>query len=117
LPVTGKGSGDQIKEESQADDPNKIERTSTETGKNVFNNYNLSNESERGYYFERIQQQHKEPEKESLKKPNTGYESSDTQKEEPQKINESDSNLKRERKKIDIANPDIIENFFRTSDD
>jgi cell division initiation protein len=117
LPVKGKGSGDQIKEESQADDPNKIERTSTETGKNVFNNYNLSNESESGYYFERIQEQPKEPEKESLKKPNTGYESSDTQKEEPQKINESDSNLKRERKKIDIANPDIIENFFRTSDD
>ena len=28
-----------------------------------------------------------------------------------------DNELKRERKKIDIANPDVIDNFFRTDED
>jgi cell division initiation protein len=31
--------------------------------------------------------------------------------------NQHDPGLKRQRKKIDIANPDIIENFFRTDED
>lgn len=37
--------------------------------------------------------------------------------ENPDEENQQDSGLKRQRKKIDIANPDIIENFFRTDED
>ncbi len=35
----------------------------------------------------------------------------------PDAENQQDPGLKRQRKKIDIANPDIIENFFRTDED
>jgi cell division initiation protein len=38
-------------------------------------------------------------------------------KENPETENQQDPGLKRQRKKIDIANPDIIENFFRTDED
>jgi len=37
--------------------------------------------------------------------------------ENPDAENQQDTGLKRQRKKIDIANPDIIENFFRTDED
>ncbi|MCL4415389.1 MAG: DivIVA domain-containing protein [Actinobacteria bacterium] len=37
--------------------------------------------------------------------------------ETPDTENQQDPSLKRQRKKIDIANPDIIENFFRTDED
>jgi cell division initiation protein len=37
--------------------------------------------------------------------------------ENPDAENQQDPGLKRQRKKIDIANPDIIENFFRTDED
>ena len=37
--------------------------------------------------------------------------------ENPDAENQQDPGLKRPRKKIDIANPDIVENFFRTDED
>ncbi|MCL5070314.1 MAG: DivIVA domain-containing protein [Actinobacteria bacterium] len=37
--------------------------------------------------------------------------------ENPDAESQQDPGLKRQRKKIDIANPDIIENFFRTDED
>jgi cell division initiation protein len=108
-----------FQENRTAEKVNRVENTSTDSGQNmsVFDNYNLNTERESGSYFERIQSQNLEPERESLKEPDLGDKSSDVQKEEVQKANENDSSLKRERKKIDIANPDIIENFFRASED
>jgi hypothetical protein len=58
-----------------------------------------------------------QPERESSEEPDYSGKSSNVQIEEVKKTDESDSSLKRERKKIDIANPDIIENFFRASED
>ncbi len=118
--VTDEESADHGKEEdAPAETDNEIKETSSEPGQkmSVFDNYNISNERESGYYFERMQNQGKEPEKESLNDSNIDYKPSDTQEEETQKTGVDESNLKRERKKIDIANPDIIENFFRASDD
>jgi hypothetical protein len=83
----------------------------------VFDNYNLNSQRDSGSYFERIQNQNLEPERESSVEPEYGVKSPDVQVEEVQKSDENGSSLKRERKKIDIANPDIIENFFRASED
>jgi cell division initiation protein len=98
---------------------NRVERPPTDPSQHmsVFDNYNLNAERESGSYFERIQKQNLEPGRESLEVPDFGDKSSDVQIEEVQKTGENDSNLKRERKKIDIANPDIIENFFKASED
>jgi cell division initiation protein len=83
----------------------------------VFENYSLNVERDSGSYFDRIQKQNLEPERESLEETDFGSKSPDLRVEEVQKSDENDSSLKRERKKIDIANPDIIENFFRASED
>ena len=127
------------KENRLGENLNGLERTPTDPGQrmSVFDNYNLNTERDSGSYFERIQNQNLEPERESLEEPDLGDKSSDVQTEDVQtedvqteevqtgevqtgeveKTDEDDSSLKRERKKIDIANPDIIENFFRTSED
>jgi cell division initiation protein len=116
---TDEDTGSYVKENLQAEKSGRIESPTADSTKNmsVFDNYNLNTERDSGSYFERMQKQGVEPEKESLEEPDFGNKSPDTQVEEVQKTVENDSNLKRERKKIDIANPDIIENFFRASDD
>ncbi len=108
-----------LKENPPAEKSNGIERTSPDSrqGMSVFDNYNLNTERDSGSYFERMQRQNLEPEREPLEEQDTGVQSSDVQIEEEQNAEENDSSLKRERKKIDIANPDIIENFFRASED
>jgi len=83
----------------------------------VFDNYNLNAERDSGSYFDRIQKQNLDPGREPLGGPDFGGKPADVQIEEVQKTGENDTSLKRERKKIDIANPDIIENFFRASED
>jgi cell division initiation protein len=112
-------TGTYVKENLQTEKSDRIENPPADARKNmsVFDNYNLNTERDSGSYFERVQKQNMESEKESLEEPDPGNKSPDVQIEEVQKTVENDSNLKRERKKIDIANPDIIENFFRASDD
>jgi len=111
--------GTQLRENPLAEKSNGIERTSPDSrqGMSVFDNYNLNTERDSGSYFERMQRQNLEAEREPFEKQDTGAQSSDAQIEEEQNAGEDDSSLKRERKKIDIANPDIIENFFRASED
>ena len=99
-----------------------------------FDKYNINTEKEGSYYFEKIgkqeikdknteqviqkQEEEKIVENSIEAEPDT---SKDAAESEPQTEKDEDSfnedNPKRERKKIDIANPDIIENFFRASDD
>jgi cell division initiation protein len=93
--------------------------------KSVFDNYALNTERESGSYFERIQKQNLEPERVSLDEPKKGPlvepdlagKSPEVLIEDARKTNANDTSLTRERKKIDIANPDIIENFFKASED
>jgi cell division initiation protein len=98
---------------------NITENNSADPGQHpsVFDNYSLNVERDSGSYFDRIQKQNLEPERQPVEEPGFGNKSPDAQMEEVQKADENDSSLKRERKKIDIANPDIIENFFRASED
>jgi cell division initiation protein len=98
---------------------NSIERSPSDSSQNmsVFDNYNLSAERDSGSYFDRIQKQNLDLGSDSLEGPDFGGKSPEAQSEEVQKTSENDTSLKRERKKIDIANPDIIENFFRASED
>ena len=57
------------------------------------------------------------PIKEAEVKYSDGEEKETAVDENPDAENQLDPGLKRQRKKIDIANPDIIENFFRTDED
>ncbi len=57
------------------------------------------------------------PIKESEEKYSASKEKETAGNENPETENQQDPGLKRQRKKIDIANPDIIENFFRTDED
>ena len=57
------------------------------------------------------------PIKEAEDKYSKGEEKEPAGNENPDAENRQDPGLKRQRKKIDIANPDIIENFFRTDED
>jgi cell division initiation protein len=57
------------------------------------------------------------PIKEAEDKYSAGEEKETAGDENPDAENQQDPGLKRQRKKIDIANPDIIENFFRTDED
>lgn len=57
------------------------------------------------------------PLKEEEDRNSTDEEKETAKKENPDTENQQDPGLKRQRKKIDIANPDIIENFFRTDED
>jgi len=99
-----------------------------------FDKYNINTEKEGSYYFEKIGKQEiqeKEPEQAFQKQEEEKIDekSSEAEQEiskhtagsEPQADKDeyslNEDNPKRERKKIDIANPDIIENFFRASDD
>ena len=111
--------GDFVPDNQLTQKLNRIERPTTDSRQSmsVFDNYNLNTERDSGSYFERIQKQNLQPERESSEEPDYSGKSSDVQIEEVKKTDESDSSLKRERKKIDIANPDIIENFFRASED
>ncbi len=111
--------GDIVPDNQLTQKLNRIERTTTDSRQpmSAFDNYSLNTERDSGSYFERMQKQNLEPERESLEEPDYGGKSSDVQIEEVKKTDESDPSLKRERKKIDIANPDIIENFFRASED
>jgi cell division initiation protein len=105
-----------------------------------FDRYKINSERDSGYYFERIQkQQEQEKTKETDQQKQEDLDKTDQQKQEDldktdqqkhQKVadnaeeqveketdfDETDT-PKRERKKIDIANPDIIENFFKAADD
>ncbi|MBM3706910.1 MAG: DivIVA domain-containing protein [Actinobacteria bacterium] len=72
--------------------------------------YKISKESDSGFYFIKEQVKEKKEEQEKSETPETPQELQETEK--------ADEILqKRQRKKIDIANPDIIENFFKASDD
>jgi cell division initiation protein len=99
-----------------------------------FDKYNINTEKEGSYYFEKIGKQEikdknneqviQKHEEEKIVENSIEAEpdtSKDAAESEPQTEKDEDSfnedNPKRERKKIDIANPDIIENFFRASDD
>jgi cell division initiation protein len=113
-----------VKENRLTEKLSRIERTSTDPGQkmSVFDNYNLNTERDSGSYFDRIQSQNLESKRESLNESDIDDKSPDVQaeqitSEDMQNTDEDDSSLKIERKKIDIANPDIIENFFRASDD
>jgi cell division initiation protein len=108
-----------LKDNRQAEKLSRIDSNPADSRQNmsVFDNYNLNSQRDSGSYFERIQNQNLEPERESSVEPEYGVKSPDVQVEEVQKSDENGSSLKRERKKIDIANPDIIENFFRASED
>ena len=116
---TDEKSGDLVPDNQPTQKLNRIERPATDSRQpmSVFDNYNLNTDRDSDSYFERIQKQNLEPEREPLEEPDFSGKSSDVQIEEVKKTDESDSSLKRERKKIDIANPDIIENFFRASED
>lgn len=100
-----------------------------------FDKYNINTEKEGSYYFEKIgkqeilqdknteqvfqKQEEDKIDEDSIEAQQDTPE--DTSGNEPQIEKDENSfngdNPKRERKKIDIANPDIIENFFRASDD
>lgn len=81
-----------------------------------------------GFSFEQKNKKETPPEKNDIKnemipikeaedKYSTGEEKEIAGDENPDAENQQDSGLKRQRKKIDIANPDIIENFFRTDEE
>ena len=76
-----------------------------------FENFRVSQGSQSGYYFDKQPEEKNGTEKQS-RKSHSEEKSSDARHGE-----KSDDSPKRERKKIDIANPDIIENFFKASDD
>ena len=68
-----------------------------------------------GFLFEQKNKKEASSEKNDIKNEMTP--TKEAEDENPDAENQQDPGLKRQRKKIDIANPDIIENFFRTDED
>ncbi len=98
--------------------------SSIDTAENRINKVSYFN----GFSFEQKNKKETPPEKNDMKnemspikeaedKYSAGGEKETTKDENPDIENQQDPNLKRQRKKIDIANPDIIENFFRTDEE
>lgn len=79
--------------------------------KDIFDNYNISSEKDGGYYFDRNTTR-----KEKIDKFTSGMSESGRKTEQGSGISQGEA-PKKERKKIDIANPDIIEDFFKTTDE
>lgn len=72
--------------------------------------YKISQERDSGFYFIKEQEKEKADEQEKSK-------TTDTEQKQVESEKIDDTLQKRQRKKIDIANPDIIENFFKATDD
>lgn len=99
-------------EENDSDDAIKQKRISS--GFNELDNYSTRKENPGGFYPDKKQDPGDVLENQDAE----GDSNTDTEADAADmKQDLSDNSLKRERKKIDIANPDIIENFFKTSDD
>jgi len=101
-----------------------LKTSSTETIENKTNKISYFN----GFSFEQKNKNEASLEKSDIKseippiKETENKYSADEEKESAKNENpdteiQQDPGLKRQRKKIDIANPDIIENFFRTDED
>jgi cell division initiation protein len=113
---------DDFTAESPATIPSKI--SSADSAENKINKVSYFN----GFSFEQKNKKEAPSEKNDIKnemtpineiedKYSTSGEKETTKDENPDVENQQDPGLKRQRKKIDIANPDIIENFFRTDED
>lgn len=98
--------------------------SSTDTAENKTNKVSYFD----GFSFEQKNKKEAPPEKNDIKNELTpikevidkyyaGEEKETAGDENQDAENQQDTGLKRQRKKIDIANPDIIENFFRTDED
>jgi len=79
-------------------------------------NYKINQERDSGFYFIRDQRKEESKEKEKEKEKEKD-EIPDVEQKPQEPESENDTVQKRQRKKIDIANPDIIENFFKASND
>ena len=101
--------------ESNTDKEPVGEETLKET-KNINNleGYVINSKRSSGHYFDRETETDK---KNNSVETSQGNDSLDVSGKEGRGPADDNDGLKRERKKIDIANPDIIENFFRASDD
>jgi cell division initiation protein len=124
--------GESAKEELEQDRDKKQDEQFSDFSS--FDKYNINTEKEGSYYFEKIGKQEikdKNPEQVIQKQeeekivensieaePDTFKDAAESEPQtEKDEYSFNEDNPKRERKKIDIANPDIIENFFRASDD
>ncbi|MBE3095254.1 MAG: DivIVA domain-containing protein [Actinobacteria bacterium] len=85
--------------------------SSTDTAENKTNKVSYFD----GFSFEQKNKKEASSEKNDIKNEMTPIKEAED--ENPDAENQQDPGLKRQRKKIDIANPDIIENFFRTDED
>jgi cell division initiation protein len=104
--------------------PDSSTPSSTDTAENKTNNVSYFD----GFSFEQKNKKEESSEKndtenemtplkEAEDKYSAGEEKETAGDENSEAENQQDPGLKRQRKKIDIANPDIIENFFRTDED
>ena len=104
--------------------PDASEPSSTDTVENKTNNVSYFD----GFSFEQKNKKEESSEKNDTKnemtpinepedKYSAGEEKETVADKNPDAENQQDPGLKRQRKKIDIASPDIIENFFRTDED
>jgi cell division initiation protein len=94
--------------------PSKL--SSTDTAENKTNKVSYFD----GFSFEQKNKKEASSEKNDIKNEMTPIKEAEDKYsagEEKDAENQQDPGLKRQRKKIDIANPDIIENFFRTDED
>lgn len=91
--------------------PAPSEPSSIDTAENKTNNVSYFD----GFSFDHKNKKEASSEKNDIKNEMTP--TKEAEDENPDVENQQDSGLKRQRKKIDIANPDIIENFFRTDED
>jgi cell division initiation protein len=91
--------------------PAPVEPSSTDAAENKTNKVSYFD----GFSFEQKNKKEASLEKNDIKNEMTPIKKAED--ENPDAENQQDPGLKRQRKKIDIANPDIIENFFRTDED
>ncbi len=102
---------DALTTEPPAPTPAPFETSSDDTAETKTNNVS---------YFDGFSSDQKNKKEASSEKNDIKNEMTPTKEAEdknPDVENQQDPGLKRPRKKIDIANPDIIENFFRTDED
>jgi len=107
-----KKDSEDLKEDEQAPDQSLTAETPSETPGEAFElkDYKISQERDSGFYFVRDREKEKKEEQKKSETEETTHHIQETEKAD-------ESSQKRQRKKIDIANPDIIENFFKASDD
>jgi cell division initiation protein len=104
--------------EPPAPAPSRLSSTDTAENKTNFDGFSFEQKNKKEASSEKNDIKNEmTPIKEAEDKYSAGEEKETAGDENPDAENQQDPGLKRQRKKIDIANPDIIENFFRTDED